>query len=99
MRKLYNYIRELVCDEFCVTNDELDSDSRKRHIAEARMVAMKLVNEHTEMRVCQVGYMFGDKEHQCVYNAAQRVMELCDTDPLFKRKCNRVLSAIQEATQ
>ena len=76
MRKLYNYIRELVCDEFCVTNEELDSESGKRHIAEARMVAMKLVSEHTEMRVCQVSYMFGDRGHQCVYNATQRVMEL-----------------------
>lgn len=99
MRKLYDHIRQLVCDEYCVTNEELDSESGKRHIAEARMVAMKLVYEHTEMRVCQVSYMFGGRGHQCVYNASGRVMELCDIDPLFKRKYNRVLSAIQKTPQ
>lgn len=94
MRKRYQRIRDLVCEEFCVTDDELDSHNRMRHITEARMVAMKVIVEHTDMRVSQVAYMFGKRQHQCVYNASQRIKMLCDVDPAFRRKYNRVVSAI-----
>lgn len=94
MKDLYQRIRRLVCKEFFVTNKDLDGPCRNSHISEARMVAMKLIFEHTDMSKSHVSYMFGKRGQTCVYNAKRRVSMLYDVDPAFRRKYNRVLSAI-----
>ena len=92
-------INESIHEHFCVTTKELKGRSQKRHIAEARMAAMVLVEKATGLRPTVIGHLYGKPDGDCLPNARMRVKSLYDTDRLFKRSYDRVEAEIQKTPQ
>lgn len=92
-------INELIREHFCVTTEELKGRSQKRHIAEARMVAMVLTEKATGLRPTVIGHLYGKPDGKCVPNARMRVKALYDTDRLFRQSYDRVVAEIQKTPQ
>lgn len=59
--------------------------SRRAAVAEARMMAMYMIQRHTRMTLMEIGHVFGRK-HSTVIHAIRRINELAQID---KHVCRR----------
>src|SRR5262249_49412195 len=62
-------IRELVCERFGATTDELTGDRRSQNIVYPRQVAMYLARELTDSSLPKIGKEFGGRDHTTVIHA------------------------------
>ncbi len=66
-------IEKAVCDLCQVQPSELKSNSRKKRICTARMLAMYLAREHTNNAFSEIGDYFGGRSHSTVIAARKKV--------------------------
>ena len=76
-------IQEATSEYFKVSVDLLKSKTRKRHIVQARQVAMYLAKQFTEASLKKIGEHFGGRDHSTVIHACQAVLNLMETDNSF----------------
>ena len=79
-----DYIKNIVCDYFSITVDEINSKTRKREIVQARQLAMYFSKKHTKASLANIGMQCGNKDHATVLHAYRTVTDLLDTDKQFK---------------
>jgi chromosomal replication initiator protein len=79
-----DYIKNIVCDYFQITVDEINSKTRKREIVQARQLAMYFSKKHTKCSLANIGMQCGNKDHATVLHAYRTVTDLLDTDKQFK---------------
>jgi len=79
-----DYIKNIVCDYFQITVDEINSRTRKREIVQARQLAMYFSKKHTKFSLANIGMHCGNKDHATVLHAYRTVTDLLDTDKQFK---------------
>ncbi|MCL2027452.1 MAG: chromosomal replication initiator protein DnaA [Bacteroidales bacterium] len=79
-----DYIKNIVCDYFQITVDEINSRTRKREIVQARQLAMYFSKKHTKCSLANIGVQCGNKDHATVLHAYRTVTDLLDTDKQFK---------------
>jgi len=79
-----DYIKNVVCDYFQITVDEINSRTRKREIVQARQLAMYFSKKHTKFSLANIGIQCGNKDHATVLHAYRTVTDLLDTDKQFK---------------
>jgi chromosomal replication initiator protein len=79
-----DYIKNIVCDYFQITVDEINSRTRKREIVQARQLAMYFSKKHTKFSLANIGMQCGNKDHATVLHAYRTVSDLLDTDKQFK---------------
>jgi chromosomal replication initiator protein len=79
-----DYIKNIVCDYFQITVDEINSRTRKREIVQARQLAMYFSKKHTKFSLANIGMQCGNKDHATVLHAYRTVTDLLDTDKQFK---------------
>ncbi|MCQ2369509.1 MAG: chromosomal replication initiator protein DnaA [Paludibacteraceae bacterium] len=77
-------IRDIVCDYYGVTLDNLLSESRKREIVQARQVAMYFAKLKTKDSLTTIGLTIGKRNHATVLHACKTVQDLMDTDKSFR---------------
>lgn len=74
-------IQRAVGEYFRVPVSELRSQTRKRGVAQPRMIAMSLCCEMTALSLPQIGHLF-DRDHTTVIHARRAVIKLTET-PYF----------------
>jgi chromosomal replication initiator protein len=79
-----DYIKNIVCDYFQITVDEINSKTRKREIVQARQLAMYFSKTYTKCSLASIGMQCGNKDHATVLHAYRTVTDLLDTDKQFK---------------
>ncbi len=79
-----DYIKNIVCDYFQITVDEINSKTRKREIVQARQLAMYFSKKHTKASLANIGMQCGNKDHATVLHAYRTVSDLLETDKQFK---------------
>jgi chromosomal replication initiator protein len=79
-----DYIKNIVCDYFQISVDEINSKTRKREIVQARQLAMFFSKKHTKFSLANIGLQCGNKDHATVLHAYRTVSDLLDTDKQFK---------------
>jgi chromosomal replication initiator protein len=62
-------VTSLVCEEFGVTREELESARRTARIALSRQVAMYLCRHHTDRSLAAIGQAFGGRDHTTVVHS------------------------------
>lgn len=78
-------IQDSVSDYFQMDIDTLQSKTRKRHIVQARQIAMYFSKQLTKSSLASIGKQIGDRDHATVLHACKTVNNLKQTDKQFKK--------------
>jgi chromosomal replication initiator protein len=79
-----DYIQEIVCKYFGITEEEIKGKSRTRNIVLARQIAMYLCKEYTELSLKAIGFHFGGRDHSTVIHAIQTISEQIEIDSAIR---------------
>lgn len=80
-----DYIQKVVSDYFQMDVDTLQSKTRKRHIVQARQIAMFFAKKMTKASLASIGSQIGKRDHATVLHACKTVTNLSSTDKQFKK--------------
>lgn len=80
-----DYIQKVVCDYFDLPIELLKSKTRKRHVVQARQIAMYFAKQMTKSSLTSIGAQCGGKDHATVLHACKTVNNLIDTDKRFRQ--------------
>ena len=79
------YIQKVVSDYFQMDVETLQSKTRKRHIVQARQLAMFFAKKLTKASLASIGSQIGKRDHATVLHACKTVDNLSVTDKQFKK--------------
>ncbi len=74
-----------ICEVFRVPKNVLLSKDRRKKVAEARMLAMYIAREQTNLTLAQIGEELGARDHSTVSHGIMKSAILLDEDPYFKQ--------------
>jgi chromosomal replication initiator protein len=80
-----DYIQKTVSDYFQMEVSTLQSKTRKRHIVQARQLAMFFAKKFTKASLASIGSQIGKRDHATVLHACKTVDNLSSTDKQFRK--------------
>lgn len=80
-----DYIQKVISDYFQMDVETLQSKTRKRHIVQARQLAMFFAKKYTKASLASIGSQIGKRDHATVLHACKTVDNLSETDKQFKK--------------
>jgi len=80
-----DYIQKVVSDYFQMDVATLQSKTRKRHIVQARQLAMFFSKKLTKASLASIGSQIGQRDHATVLHACKTVNNLSSTDKQFNK--------------
>jgi len=80
-----DYIQKVVSDYFQMDVNTLQSKTRKRHIVQARQLAMFFAKKYTKASLASIGSQIGKRDHATVLHACKTVDNLSSTDKQFRK--------------
>ncbi len=80
-----DYIQKVVSDYFQMDVATLQSKTRKRHIVQARQLAMFFAKKFTKASLASIGSQIGKRDHATVLHACKTVDNLTATDKQFRK--------------
>ena len=85
-----SYISKVVCDYFHMSTSQLQINTRKREIVQARQLAMYFSKNMTKHSLSSIGTQIGKKDHATVLHACKMINNLKDTDENFRSCVNEI---------
>lgn len=90
-RKLsINDIQQVVCDYYNLEPDEIQTQSRKREVVQARQVAMYLARKYTKSSLSSIGAQIGNRNHATVLHACKTVEDLMEMDKTIRQSVDTI---------
>ncbi|VAW09868.1 Chromosomal replication initiator protein DnaA [hydrothermal vent metagenome] len=80
-----DYIQKVVSDYFEMDVATLQSKTRKRHIVQARQLAMFFAKRLTKASLASIGSQIGKRDHATVLHACKTIDNLAETDKQFRK--------------
>jgi len=80
-----DYIQKVVSDYFQMDVETLQSKTRRRHIVQARQLAMYFAKKFTKASLASIGNQIGKRDHATVLHACKTVDNLTFTDKHFRK--------------
>jgi len=80
-----DYIQKVVSDYFQMDIQTLQSKTRRRHIVQARQLAMYFAKKYTKASLASIGSQIGKRDHATVLHACKTVDNLSFTDKQFRK--------------
>jgi chromosomal replication initiator protein len=80
-----DYIQKVVSEYFQMDVLTLQSKTRKRHIVQARQLAMYFAKKFTKASLANIGSQIGKRDHATVLHACKTVDNLSFTDKQFRK--------------
>ena len=80
-----DYIQKVVSDYFQMDVATLQSKTRRRHIVQARQLAMYFAKKYTKASLASIGNQIGKRDHATVLHACKTVDNLTFTDKQFRK--------------
>ncbi len=80
-----DYIQKVVSEYFQMDISTLQSKTRKRHIVQARQLAMYFAKKFTKASLASIGSQIGKRVHATVLHACKTVDNLSFTDKQFRK--------------
>lgn len=80
-----------VCDYYNLDAEEIQENTRKRKISQARQIAMELSSKLTKKNQTQIGQMIGNRHRTSVIHAAKTVNDLYATNKEFRNDYDYIL--------
>ncbi|CEN50472.1 Chromosomal replication initiator protein DnaA (fragment) [Capnocytophaga canimorsus] len=78
-------IQKIVSDYFNLDLETLQSKTRKRHVVQARQLAMFFAKKYTKESLSSIGNQIGKRDHATVLHACKTVEDLAQTDRDFQK--------------
>jgi chromosomal replication initiator protein len=91
-------IKEYIAAGSRVGVDALAAQTRTRHIAEARQVAMYTMRELLRMPLAEIGDCFGGRDHTTVLYSINKVKTRMGDDEAFRRRVEVGLRELRESS-
>jgi len=76
--------------------DSLVGKGRTKEVAEARMIAMFLTREYTDLSLKTIGLYFGGRDHSTVVHACRWVEARMQSDPSFARQITELKNRLSQ---
>jgi chromosomal replication initiator protein len=87
-------VLSVVADFFSIDMVDLQGNSRRREISQARQIGMYLMRQHTSLSLPKIGEEFGGKDHTTVMYSCDKVTQLqakdADTAQLIRQLSDRI---------
>ena len=80
-----DYIQKVVSEYFQMDTQLLRSKTRKRHIVQARQLAMFFAKKYTKSSLANIGSEIGNRDHATVLHACKTIDNLIETDKQFRK--------------
>ena len=80
-----DYIQKVVSEYFQMDVATLQSKTRRRHIVQARQLAMYFAKKFTKASLASIGNQIGKRDHATVLHACKTVDNLSFTDKQFRK--------------
>jgi chromosomal replication initiator protein len=80
-----DYIQKVVSEYFQMDISTLQSKTRKRHLVQARQLAMYFAKKFTKASLASIGSQIGKRDHATVLHACKTVDNLSFTDKQFRK--------------
>ena len=88
-------ITEAVCRHFNVPEKMLVAATRKREIAQARMVAMYLAKQMTNKSLMEIGRQLGNRNHATVLHAINTITNDMEGDAFLRRSVSQIENSLK----
>jgi chromosomal replication initiator protein len=85
-------IQKAVCDYYSLEVNDIQTNSRKHEVVQARQVAMFLARKHTKKSLQYIGAQIGNRDHATVLHACKTVENLLDIDKGMQKSINYIES-------
>lgn len=83
-------ILEKVCDHYHVSQQQVNSRSRKRDYVLVRQVSMYLAQKYTKMPASRIGQLIGGRDHSTVIHSCSAVEQRLKVDKAFHAELNSI---------
>jgi len=87
-------IQRKVADFFGIKLSDMRAKGRTKAIAFPRQIAMYLARQLTHASLAEVGRAFGGKDHTTVLHAVEKLQNLLNEDPKFKKTIDSITQSI-----
>jgi chromosomal replication initiator protein len=87
-------IQRRVAEFFGIKVSDLRAQNRTKNIAFPRQIAMYLARQLTHSSLAEVGRSFGGKDHTTVLHAVDKIQNLLQDDPRFKKTVDILIQSI-----
>lgn len=91
------FIKKITCLTTGMTEDKLESKSRKQEVVENRQIAMYLSRIYTRKSFREIGNEFGNKTPATIMHACKAITNLCETDRKFQTKLTNIENQLNKA--
>lgn len=87
-------IIDAVCSFYEMDEKTIKTRTRKRHIVEARQIAMHLLHRNTKYSLSKIGIMMGFFDHSTVIHASKTVLNLKSTSRIYAANLSAIKNSI-----
>lgn len=96
LNRMDSPIIDVVCKQLEIDYVDLKSPSRKRHLAEARIICAYFLRKYTKLSLAHIGEMLGNRDHSTILYSVGKFSDLVEYDKEFARKANLIESIINK---
>ena len=89
-------VQSTVGNVYKINLDSMVGKGRTKEVAEARMIAMYLTREFTDLSLKTIGLYFGGRDHSTVVHACRWVEERLQSDSGFARQINDLKAKLSQ---
>ncbi|HQD91901.1 MAG TPA: chromosomal replication initiator protein DnaA [Bacilli bacterium] len=90
------YIKQVVCDYFKISTNDLTSTSRKQQVTYARQIAIYLIRDKFNIPLKRIGEFFGNRDHATISHSIDKIKHGIQTNPLIKTDIEILEKKIQK---
>lgn len=90
------YIKQVVCDYFKISTNDLTSTSRKQQVTYARQIAIYLIRDKFNIPLKRIGEFFGNRDHATISHSIDKIKHGIQTNPLIKTDIEILKKKIQK---
>lgn len=89
-------IKQIVCNHFDITLDEMDGTKRTNRIAYPRQIAMYISREITDFSLPKIGQCFGGRHYSTVIHAHEKIQNNLKSDESLREVVNLLTEKSKE---
>ncbi len=86
----FDDIKNVVCEHFGLTQEDLCSRCRKRPLAYIRQLAIYFANKYTDLSSVQIGKQIGGRNHATVIHSINQIKNLIDVDEQVRNEIDAI---------
>ena len=87
-------VKECVCRYFNISEDDIDSSSRKAQIVYARHVIMYILRNHYDLSLKSIGSGMGNRDHTTVLHGIDKITDAVASDQMTKNDIELIIKKL-----